>query len=491
MALVFLFRKVGVDMIKFYIFPWIVHIFVIAILGICVLSQTLAFLLNFFRYGIDTSRRFKNLFEGLILFEIIVFSLLYGQMLNGYKNGFLVPTGYVNIRIIIFLSILIFASIAFVHKKDLLIFSLILAASISLPMMENIFKSLYPYLFVGGLIFFLIRSIKICINSITGIRTNVTAFSVPYGLDTLHTGVLFSENDGHTLLTNYQMHNLMFALTGKIYRNSKEFYDVLLSDEKQSRYKKAKLDGQTVYILKDGSAWIFTKTDISFRMKKYIHISAADVSKVWTLTAKLQGQEEELRHKSDELKKTIANLHTLSKKREIDKAKMRAHDILGQRLTVLLRIIQNENIIDNDLLKSLSKGLLAELKVENSEIQPYDEVKRIQKVFKDIGISIEFEGLLPDNNPQASLFVDIIRESCTNAVRHALATQINIKAQAKEDEYQLTINNNGYRPMAPITPGNGIKTMTKKVSAQGGNLNIKHSPIFTLSVVLPGGEYFE
>ena len=53
-------------------------------------------------------------------------------------------------------------------------------------------------------------------------------------------------------------------------------------------------------------------------------------------------------HKSNELKKTIANLHILSKEWEIENAKMRAHDSLGQRLTVLIRTIQNKHNLDYD-----------------------------------------------------------------------------------------------------------------------------------------------
>lgn len=478
-------------MSEFYSFPWLGHIFVVSILGICVFTQTTAFLLSFFRYGVDTNQTFKKFFEALVIFEIIIFSLLYGQMLNGYKNGFLVPTGYINIRMMTFLIILVFALGAYIFKKDLLILSVIPAVFISLPIMENFLGTSYPVFFIGALVFFLIRSIKISVSSVAGIKTSITSFSTPHALDTLHTGVLFSENNGQAILTNYQMNNLMLALTGKIFRNSREFYEAIHSKKYESRFEKAELDGEKVYLLKDGTAWIFTKTDISFLMKNYIHISATDVTELWTLTAKLQEQEEKLKEKSNELKKTIDNLHILVNKREIDNAKMRAHDILGQRLTVLLRIIQNESNMDYDLLKSLSKGLLAELKVENNEIRPYDELKKIQKIFKNIGIKVNFQGELPENKKQACLFIDIIRESCTNAVRHALATQINIKAEEKNEGYKLTINNNGRRPNEPITPGNGIRVMRKKVSDQGGNFNIKHYPKFTLSVVLPGGEEYE
>lgn len=140
---------------------------------------------------------------------------------------------------------------------------------------------------------------------------------------------------------------------------------------------------------------------------------------------------------------------------------MRAHDILGQRLSVLIRVIQNEDILDKDLLKSLSKGLLAELRLEKDEALPHEELKRIEEVFSAIGIKIKFQGPLPDKTQKAYLFLDIIRESATNAVRHALATEINIKAELKDNKYQLTIINNGYPPKSPIIPGNGIKWMKK------------------------------
>lgn len=477
-------------MIEFYTFSWAARILITVILGLCVLIQTLALVLNLYRCSLilTTPPAFENLFELSILCEILVFSLLHGQVINGYKNGFILPTGYENIRIFVFLLVLILAIVLWIRTRMRYSLSVIPAVVISLPIVENALGHAFPWLFIVALIFFLGRSIKICISSIIAIRTNISALSVVSAVDTLRTGVLFCEKDGHTLLSNHQMQNLMIDITGKVFRNSIQFYNMLDSDQYESRYKKTELDGQIIYLLPDGTAWMFTKTDIVLGMKKYVHISAADVTELWTLTTKLQLQGQELRRKSDELKETMKNLHILSKKKEIENAKMRAHDILGQRLTVLLRTIQNEHSIDYDLLTSLSKGLLAELKAEQDETKPYDELKSIQQIFAAIGVDIEFEGDLPDNKEQAGLFVDIIREGSTNAVRHGFATQVNIKVKSIENTYNLTIKNNGHTTSTPITPGNGIGVMRKKVDAQGGNLDIKHHPLFTLSVVLPGGD---
>lgn len=472
-------------MIEFFSFSSGARISITFILGICVLFQTLAYILNYYRETLIKTRVLENLLEISILFQILVFSLMHGQVVNGYKSGFVVPIGYENIRIAVFLVILIIAIIICVLKRTILPFSIIPATLVSLPIIENIIGKPFPWFFIVALIFFLVRSIKICIFSVIEIRTNISALSVNNAIDTLHTGVLFSENDGYTLLSNYQMQNLMTSITGKIFRNSMQFYDMLVSDQYESRYKRAELDGQVVYLLPDNTAWMFTKTDISLPMKNYIHLSAADVSEQWAMTSKLELQYQELKNKSDDLKKTISNLHILSKEKEIQNAKMRAHDVLGQRLSVLLRIIQNENNLDYDLLTSLSKGLLDELKAEQNEISPYDELKKIQQIFATIGVDIIFEGKLPENVKQASLFADIIREGSTNAVRHGFATQINIRAESIDDKYNLTITNNGYPPNNPITPGSGIGVMRKKVYAQNGNLNIISHPLFTLSVVIP------
>lgn len=475
-------------MIEFFTFSSADRILITFMLGIGVLTQTLALALTFYRRSLTKPRVFETLLEISILCEILIFSILHGQVVNGYKNGFVMPTGYEELRISVFFVILILVIVVSFLTKNLLPFCLIPATFISLPILENGLGSAYPWFFIAALLFFLGRSIKICGLSVTAIRTSISSLSVIHAVDTLDTGVLFSENDGTILLSNHQMQNWMLAITGKIFRNANQFYDMLVSDRYESRYKKAELDGQIVYLLPDGTAWMFTKKDIPFRMKTYVHISVVNVSEQWALTAKLQLKNQELRIKSDELKNTIANLHILSREWEIEQARMRTHDILGQRLTVLLHTIQNDRDLDYELLTSLSKGLLDELKAEQRETRPYDELKSIQQIFAAIGVNIHFEGQLPDNARQACLFVDIIREGSTNAVRHGFATQINIKSQPIQNAFTLTINNNGYIPNIPIRPGSGIGIMRKKVNTLGGNLDINHFPLFTLSVILPGGD---
>lgn len=475
-------------MIEFYTVSWVSRILITFLIGICVLAQSLTIMFSFYRHNKGPRRILESLFEIGLLFEIITFSLLHGEVVNGYKNGIVIPVGYENMRISIFLGILILGLVLFYINKTLVPLSVIIMASISLPMVENVMGPTYPWFFIASLLFFLIRSININVINFNAIRTSISALSITQAVDTLPTGVLYSESDGYIVLSNYQMQNLMLAITGKVFRNAVEFYESLISDKYKSRYKKVELEGQAVYLLPDNTAWIFTKTGIPLQMKNYIHISAVDVSENWALTSKLQDQDQELREKSSELKNTISNLHILSKEKEIENAKIRAHDILGQRLTVLLRMIQNDDKLDYDLLKSLSKGLLEELKAEDNQKSPLDELKTIQQIFTSIGVDINFKGQLPQDEEQANLVVDIIRESSANAVRHGFASRVDIGSEEKETSYNLNISNIGHTSSDPVTPGSGIKTIRKKVNAMGGTLEIIPHPKFTLSVVLPGGD---
>ncbi|MDD4729698.1 MAG: hypothetical protein PHN55_13235, partial [Dysgonamonadaceae bacterium] len=265
-------------MIEFFTFSEANRIVITFILGICALTQTLAIVLNFYRRSLTAPRAFESLFEISILFEILIFSFLHGQVVNGYINGFVVAAGYENIRIAVFIMIMILVLVVCIFTRRIAPLSVVPASVISLPIVENLLGRAFPWFFVAVLIFFLIRSIKICITSVIAINTRISASSVMHAIDTLHTGVLFCENDGYTLLSNYQMQKLMIAITGRIFRNAIQFYEMLVSDQYESRYKKAELDGQMIYLLPDGTAWMFTKTDIPFRMKNYVHISVADVS---------------------------------------------------------------------------------------------------------------------------------------------------------------------------------------------------------------------
>ena len=326
--------------------------------------------------------------------------------------------------------------------------------------------------FLAVLALLLARGIYVSLRRAREIKTGISALSIKNAIDSLHTGVLFGEPDGYILLANAQMQRLMTVIAGKAYRDGAAFW--------------ALIEDQPLRVLPDGSAWKFTRTQLRIKRKTYVQLTAADITERWELTARLQKQNERLRQRSEELKSAIATLHTLSRERETQKAKMRAHDILGQRLTLLLRTVRNEQALDTASLRALSQSLLEELKTEQSSPAPQDYLESLRREFAGVGVEIRLEGTLPED----PLFAGIIREGVTNAVRHGFATEIVIQAQRGEDGFHMRISNNGPPPPRDYKEGGGLGGMRKKLESRGGALRVASQPSFVLEINLPGGEAY-
>ena len=407
-------------MSEFYGWPWPARLAVTLLLALCVLAQTLAAVLCWYN-----RKRLRGLPELGLLALILYGSALYGQVLNSFDLGLIAPMPY--------------RGSAWVFLAALLL--LLLA-----------------------------RGIAVSLRRSREIRTGISALSIKNAIDSLHTGVLFGEPDGYILLCNARMQRLMTAVAGKVYRNGGAFW--------------ALVEEQPLRRLPDGSVWMFTRTELRIERKRYIQLTAADITRRWELTAQLQRQNEELQQRSEELKRTIADLHALSQEREAQKAKMRAHDVLGQRLTLLLRTVRNEQALDYGLLRALSRSLLEELKAGQSEPAPEDFLESLRQKFASIGVELKTEGALPEDPQRARLFVDLIREGATNAVRHGFATCI----LAQMRPARLRVTNNGPPPPEDFTEGGGLGGMRRKLEPFGGALRITSSPQFVLEIDIPGGD---
>jgi len=321
------------------------------------------------------------------------------------------------------------------------------------------------------------------------LRTNLSAISVKTAIDSLHTGVLFSERKGYILLSNARMQRLMTVISGKVSRNGNRFYDLLQAGDVQPGCEKRELEMQLVYLLPDHSAWMFTRTELNIRGKSYFQLTAADITERWDLTMRLRQQEDKLKQRSEEISETIANLHILSHEIETQKAKMRAHDILGERLTLLLRAIQSEQALDHDLLRSLSHGLIDELKTVQSAPTPQDALDSLREMFSAIGVGVEISGELPRDNAIARLFADISREAVTNAVKHGFATKVDIQMNSSGDGYHLEISDNGFATSGDIKEGGGLSGMKRRLESFAGVLSVRTKPHFTLTIHLPDSGY--
>jgi len=277
----------------------------------------------------------------------------------------------------------------------------------------------------------------------------------------------------------------MEIITGRIQRDGRRFYELLSSGNIGPECKKIEIENQIVCLLPDNSAWMFTKTELQIKKRPYIQLTASDITERWKLTAELQRQNERLKQKGEELNGIIANLHILSREKEIQKAKLRAHDVLGERLTLMLRFLRGEQALDFELLRSQTQDLLKDLQSSQRAASPRDKYDGMRQAYKTIGVEIRLDGELPDEDIIGYVFVDAIKESAVNAVRHGYATAISARICDSDIGLRLEIADNGRSSAQPIVEGGGIGAMRSKAERLGGSLNIVLQPRFTVYVDVP------
>jgi len=455
-----------------------------SVLAVSVLSQTLAVILSYYRYPRNRKWAFETLLELLALIHIFVCSLMHGQAMQAYDSGIVPHAGYAYARIMVFIAIVLISIVVIALSRKPWPLLIIAASSLSLPLTEQLMAGAFAYLYTSAVLYWLVRSIQVNLIRAREMRTNISSLSIINAIDSLNTGVMFCEDNGFVLLSNVQMQRLMTAITGKAYQNGRRFYGLLTLGSIEPGCKITWFEGQNVCLLPDGSAWIFSVAELKIRRKKYTQITATDITEQWKLTAELQAQNHELIQSQGELSDTIANLHILSREREIQQAKMRAHDVLGERLTYMLHSIRGEKKPDYSLLRLLARGLIDELKTVRSDPAPQDELDILKQTFKAIGVDINVEGSLPEDIVTAQLFADISREAITNAVRHGFATLINIHMENMRSGHHLRITDNGHPP-GSFKEGGGTSGMRKKVEPFNGTLHIEIEPRFVLTVMIP------
>ncbi len=475
-------------MAEFYTWPRSACYFLSLIIALCVLAQTLAVMVSVYRHPRSRGRVFEMILELFILGHVFACSLLHAQAMLGYDMSLFTPSEYGVSRIVFFAAIALLALLVTAETRKPQAFIALAVAGLTLPLIERLEGRLFAWLYVAAMLFWLARSIVITLSRYREIRTTLSALSIKSAMDSLNTAVMFCESGGFIVLCNRQMQRLMTVITGGIRRNGELFFRLLASEEINPECKITWFEGENACLLPDGTVWLFARADLAIRGKKYTQFTASNITERWKLTATLQGQNEELRQRQEELVETLGNLQTLSHERETQKARMRAHDILGGRLTLLLRTIRSAPVPDYELLRSLTAGLMDELKAAENEHSPQDDMDILKQTFESIGVGILFDGELPPDREKGQLFIGIAKEAVTNAVRHGYATKVFIAMELAEGCRRMRVSDNGGLPVGAIKEGGGISGMRHRLAAFGGALSVATRPGFTLTIDVPEDE---
>ena len=456
------------------------HNFIFALVmisSVCVALQAMAMVAGFNRYKSSAVHWMENLAEIGVLMNVVMHSFLISVVLSEMQASIMAPLGYEALRYGIFMVIAVFAAIVALLRRRLLSLVIVPVGALVLPWSEAFFGRSFPLVYTAVLFFWMGRALYICIVRRGKRQREVSSFSIKDAIDALRTGLLYYGEGGEIYLMNRRMQELILALTGSGWRNGIDIRDALLNNNVYIKPEPLSLDGEKVYPPGDGTAWLFKDHEMIIAGRKYIQISAVDVSQRWELTHELWKRENELRQRGEELAATLETLDEIRRGEELLHLKSRVHDTMAQRLTVLMQVFRAEKSIDEPDLISYADDML---KGVREEIESgTNSIETLCRIYRDIGVTIEISGEAPDNPVQAAFCRDFIREGVTNAVRHGFATEVNVVYGNTEDGGRMIcVENSGFVMEGEIVEGGGIKEIRRRLALLGGRLEIETQPYF-------------
>lgn len=173
------------------------------------------------------------------------------------------------------------------------------------------------------------------------------------------------------------------------------------------------------------------------------------------------------------------------------------HDLLGHRLTVIaLKSELAGRLASSDPERSSAEAFEAQrlassaLEEVRDAVHGYravdlpEQLEAVRNVLREAGIRCTVSDV-PVQGEGATQLALALREACTNVLRHSHATWCMIDVAVAEEEVRMTITNDGAGP-GPSREGNGIRGMTERLAAAGGQVNVERAADeFTLQVVVP------
>jgi signal transduction histidine kinase len=371
------------------------------------------------------------------------------------------------------------------HNK----FGPLLSSLLLLPILPFCSIPYAHYYFVASALYFTFRSVIMWDLERNRVKKSITKLSIKEAVDLFPGGILYATEKGSTLIVNPTMEWLINALDIPTIHNALDLWENLMLVKDDSNISLQALDEKLLIRIRNGGSWLFSMQTAIVNTRKYLQLLALDITEEDVLTKEIEESNLALEAAGQEIGTAIISIRELEKEREILRMKSTVHDILGQRLSILNRLLDGE-LNAEEIAKEL-KPLLTDLTqaITKSEDPPPKELlSDLTYSFSLIGTTIDLQGNLPGIPTVAGVFAKIIRECATNAVRHGGAKHVYVEFLENENTYFLSIQNDGTLPSGPVVDGGGIAGIRRKIGDLQGTLKIMVQPLFSVLISVPKTE---
>ena len=291
-------------------------------------------------------------------------------------------------------------------------------------------------------------------------KEKINQFSIKKVIDSSDFGILVLKGNKSVLINN-----TMYAILNKLNIRTNYISNIIKQSEEQ-------MEGN--YVVKvEEKYYLF--------IINQNEVIAFDITEEYCLKKELDEQNEKIKRNNKELVSSMENIEKLEKEKNLLKIKNKYHDLLGQNLSVLQQYLNKEAIKQEnfDEIKFMIKKMFID--IEDTE-DPNTNLQNLIKIHQNNGTNIIIKGKLPENEKQAKVFFEIIREATTNAIKHAESSKIFVEIKETLEKTNMVITNDGKKPNEFITENEGIKGMRRKVEEIKGYFYVSTVPQFSVNV---------
>lgn len=221
---------------------------------------------------------------------------------------------------------------------------------------------------------------------------------------------------------------------------------------------------------------------------------AENVTDQYLANQRLEQANAQLAEAGKSLRSRLADVQAIAEGEAYLRMRQRVHDVVGQRLSILHRYLEDDRIDDNRAREL--KGLLATIPrdLRGTEGDPATRLAAVIHAFALVDVEVRTCGSLPEQPKVAEAFVRIVREAATNACRHGRARTVSVTmgtrtigGSAHAATLFVTDDGAGMPKDAPVVAGSGIKGMRHALQGVGGVLTLMPGHPFSLYAEVPLG----
>lgn len=309
-------------------------------------------------------------------------------------------------------------------------------------------------------------------------RSHLGPNSIKQAVDLLPAGVCFGKEGELPALTNLWMTRRCLELTGQELTDCGAFWRFLCQKGEEK-------DGRRLLKDRQGRSLLFAREPVHVAGKDYWQLTGFDVSESVEVVDQLRESNQRLLQLQEHIR-TLGRLgEDVFAQRELLDARVALHDEFGELLLLgRLYFEQPDQVDEEDLLRKLRHANTYVLRDAAAQDLRRDELTEALHAAQAIGVRVGLSGPLPEGAGR-ELLARLIRECAANTVKHAGGDRVNIALKRQGDSLEIRAENNGCKPLGPVLPSGGLRSLQEEARALDGELSISVDPDFCLTVRIP------